>query len=213
MPSISPPEERLLRALWSRGSLSLGHAKTDAETLERLSAAGWVEQLDPGRRGGVPRFALTERGRQLVARMPSAKPTLADVARALAALQNEVEQLRAELRSMRAGVGADSGSTSGPASQRAPGAQHGEPLAAMVRKAWRAVDHAGRHAGLVPVPELRDELGRCGLRGREVDRALLALEDQYELDLKIANDPSRVARPGDGLHEPDRGLLYYVVMR
>ena len=67
-----------------------------------------------------------------------------------------------------------------------------------------------RLGGLIPVPLVR-ELGlQRGLSVDQVHAALLWLDREYLIDLKVPNDPHLSA---DGLDVPYRGRAYFVVLR
>jgi len=97
----------------------------------------------------------------------------------------------------------------------APGKTIFEPVA--FRKALRTtvleIDRRDRHDGLVPIAKVRRALAHLGLDRPTFDAALLEEERAYTVDLKIANDPTRVKEPEGGISSEGRGLLYFVVVR
>ena len=90
-----------------------------------------------------------------------------------------------------------------------------EPVA--FRKALRVnvleINRRDRHDGLVPIAKVRRALAHLGLDRPTFDAALLEEERAYTVDLKIANDPTRVKEPEGGIPTEGRGLLYFVVLR
>lgn len=76
------------------------------------------------------------------------------------------------------------------------------------------IDRRDRLGGLVPIPDLR-----AALRGRgiaddgAVTAALEQLEQEWRIDLNVAQAPTQVADRAAGIERPGRGLLYYVSRR
>ena len=66
---------------------------------------------------------------------------------------------------------------------------------------------------MVPIPEVRALFERAGWARKDFDRHLLEAERQFVVDLKTANDPSRLAEPHLSIEDPGRGHLQYVVAR
>jgi hypothetical protein len=60
---------------------------------------------------------------------------------------------------------------------------------------------------------VRESLISLGISREAFDDALLALEEQFRIDLKVANDPERLTDRQHGIEVPNRGLLYFVVLR
>ena len=75
------------------------------------------------------------------------------------------------------------------------------------------LDRSGRHAGLVPIPEVREAFLRRGWTRRTFDDRLLEAEREFIVDLKTANDPARLPEPDLAIEERGRGHLQYVVIR
>ena len=136
-----------------------------------------------------------------------------DVMRALVELRTEIAQLRAEVRAgfadLRALIIALAESRNG---ERVT--PH-DPI--VFRKALRAavteIDRRDRHDGIVPIGKLRRTLAHLGLNRATFDAALLEEERAYIVDLKVANDPTRIKDPDEGIVIEGRGLLYFVVLR
>jgi hypothetical protein len=86
-----------------------------------------------------------------------------------------------------------------------------DDLGRRVLSAIQQIDQAQRLDGIVPLHLLRAHLGE--IPGNQLDHALLELERQYRIDLKIANDPRGVPMPDSGIRLPGRGLAYYAALR
>lgn len=82
-----------------------------------------------------------------------------------------------------------------------------------LRTAVQEINRRDRHDGLVPIGKIRRSLAYLGLNRSTFDAALLEEERAYIVDLKIANDPTRVKDPEEGIPIEGRGLLYFVVLR
>jgi hypothetical protein len=82
-----------------------------------------------------------------------------------------------------------------------------------LRTAVPEINRRDRHDGLVPIGKIRRMLAYLGLNRSTFDAALLEEERAYIVDLKIANDPTRVKDPEEGISIEGRGLLYFVVLR
>jgi hypothetical protein len=101
----------------------------------------------------------------------------------------------------------------------APAPTHPAPAAvsaavsAGILAAIREADLAGRHGGLVPIPEVRKlAAARTGVSRDRFDSALLALERDLRVDLKIANDPNRPDAE-EGIRVNGRGLVYFALSK
>lgn len=75
------------------------------------------------------------------------------------------------------------------------------------------LDRRGRHAGLVPIPAVREAFLRRGWTRNTFDERLLQAERDFIVDLKTANDPTRLAQPDLAIEQQGRGHLQYVVPR
>ena len=75
------------------------------------------------------------------------------------------------------------------------------------------LDRTGRHAGLVPVPELRIAFLERGWARAAFDERLLQAERDFIVDLKVADDPLTLANPELAIQERGRGYLQYAVAR
>ena len=136
-----------------------------------------------------------------------------DVVRALVELRTEIAQLRAEVRAGFADLRALILSLA--ESRNGERVTPHDPI--VFRKALRAavteIDRRDRHDGIVPIGKLRRTLAHLGLNRTTFDAALLEEERAYIVDLKVANDPTRVRDPEEGIVIESRGLLYFVVLR
>jgi hypothetical protein len=99
-----------------------------------------------------------------------------------------------------------------PQAQSKPGA-NGKQVEAVIPAAIRQADQQGRHGGLVPIPEVRRlVLQQTGATRAQFDQALLAMERDFRVDLKIADDPRR-PDASEGIQVPGRGLVYYALSK
>lgn len=78
-----------------------------------------------------------------------------------------------------------------------------------LRKALRSIDIHGD--GLFSLPDVRRALEPLGLSQETLDAALLKLEKERFLFLKIANDPQGIDR-SQAIFVPGRGLLFFLVL-
>jgi hypothetical protein len=88
-------------------------------------------------------------------------------------------------------------------------------LAAAILTAIADLDARGHYGGLVPIPELRQELRRRGIAAGDdaVTAAIEALELDWTVDLSVAQSPTTVPDRAGGIERPGRGLLYYIARR
>lgn len=208
---MSPAEEKLLRTLASRGPTTRASAKAAADTVQQLLRQQLIEELGPSRKGASTKLTLTPAGRTIVDSLSPAKVTLADVGRELTALRRDVAELKALVARL---LVPDSSSGASPVGEAAaPAPPSLETFRQRVLDAIASLDRRGRFGGLVPLPRLREALTSVAMSRDAFDDALLALEEQFVIDLKVANEPSRLGDPGEGIDTPDRGLLYFVVAR
>ena len=75
------------------------------------------------------------------------------------------------------------------------------------------LDRSGRHAGLIPLPELRIAFLERGWARAAFDERLLQAERDFIVDLKVADDPLTLANPDLAIQERGRGYLQYAVAR
>ena len=209
---MSPQEERVLRALSSRGALTRAALKADPTTVRRLLEDHLVEETLSPRKGASPRLAITEAGKRALLPSVSAEgPTLVDVLREVAALREDLATLRTVVDEIATAVGTRRVPPPAPVVAR-PSADL-QAFGRSVREAWHQLGTKSGYGTLVPLPRLRESLSHLGMPRDAFDDAMLALEEEYLLDLKVANDPSRLADREAGIETQDRGLLYFVVLR
>ncbi len=208
---MSPQEERVLRALSNRGALTRAALKADLPIIRRLVDEGMAEELPASRRGASPRFVISEAGKRALLPAVSVAPTLADVLREVAALREDLATLRASVAEIARVVGARQ--VAAPVTSVARPSSDLQSFASSVREAWHQLGTKDGYGTLVPLPRLRESLSHLLMPRDAFDDAMLALEEEYLLDLKVANDPSRLADREAGIETQDRGLLYFVVLR
>jgi DNA-binding MarR family transcriptional regulator len=232
---LTPAELKALRSLdvakESQTKTVLTKGGLDADALAKLVAAGYIAELPLAKGAKAQRFAITDAGRQTIASLPAPKPVRAarvssvvdaanaethgqsiEINAALAELRTELRAGFAELRTLLTALVTSSKTTTDPIT---PSAVPFDPIA--FRKALRTtipeINRRDRHDGLVPIGKIRRTLAYLGLDRPTFDAALLEEERAYTVDLKIANDPSRVKDPEEGISIEGRGLLYFVVLR
>ncbi|WP_394821626.1 hypothetical protein [Pendulispora albinea] len=133
------------------------------------------------------------------------RPTIASVSEQIKALAGQVEALTQIIaRAFTATSEPDAGPRSA-----SDGAGFDSDLLTILAQ----LDRGGRYAGMVPIPEVRDAFLRRGWTRRNFDHRLLQAERDFVVDLKTADDPSRLADPELAIEEPGRGHLQYVVLR
>lgn len=205
---ISPPDEKLLRTLWTRGPLTAVRAGADAFVVRRLSDQGLLTEVTGSAKGQL-RLELTERGCEVAADLPPANPKTIDLYRELIALREEVRSLRAML-------------TTAPSAPPMPSTPLEPPdaptptspdLRSELRRTLEQLASSPQWGGLVPLPALRKHLQPLRISRDVLDAALLDAEGAYVIDLKVANDPSVIDDAHEGIMVEGRGLLYFAVPR
>lgn len=229
-PELTPAETKALRLLEKepQTKTALSKGGMEANGLAKLVATGWITEVPLAKGARAQKFALTDAGRQGILRLPAVErvrstrasqggsadaETLRQIMRAeLAELRAELRAENAELRKLLLALVAPSKSNADPTDARV---MPFDPVA--FRKALRTtvpeIDRRDHHDGLVPIGKLRRTLAYLGLDRAAFDAALLEEERAYTVDLKIANDPTRVKEPEGGIFIEGRGLLYFVVLR
>lgn len=228
-PELTPAETKALRSLEKEPQTKAALTKgLDANSLAKLVAAGWIVEVPLAKGAKAARFALTDTGRQTLAGLPSSSPIRTTRASSSGASDMETLRhiIRAELAELRAELRAENAelrkllqalvtSSKGYAEPARTNAAPFDP--AVFRKALRTaipeIDRRDHHDGLVPIGKIRRTLTYLGLDRPTFDAVLLDEERAYTVDLKIANDPSRVKEPEGGIFIEGRGLLYFVVLR
>jgi hypothetical protein len=171
----------------------------EAESLlAPLVKRGEVERVAPARRGAPPRF-----------RVPGIEALRLDLRAATRALERATDRVRAPLARLEAELERLAAVRERLATFDAPLAQ--EDLRHRVAGAIASHLEAARSGGLVPLPALRRALS--DVPRESLDRALLEMERAYEIELQIAQDPSRLTDPAAALQVPGRGLLYFASLR
>lgn len=177
---------------------------TNSAQLGALAARGLLKAASVGR-GKLKQAAFSLSPEGTKALKPPPKPrakkppaaTVDDLAALEARLLARLDQLAQEL-----------GLRPAPAQATAPAA-----LPSAITSGIRDADLAGRHGGLVPIPEIRNlVLSRTNATREQFDAALLALERDFKVDLKIANDPRR-PDAAEGISVPGRGLVYFALSK
>jgi len=184
------------------------------QLLQGLVARGLIET---SQKNGKAMYALSPTAVAAL-RAANTKPRAARAARPKAITVEDVQVLLRDLEArlveritaevvnaVREAIGARPKSA-----QTAPKA---EPLEAAIPGAIKEADRHGHHGGLVPIPEVRRLVQeRTGATRAQFDAALLALERQFRVDLKIANDARR-PDAAEGIEVPGRGLVYFALAR
>lgn len=227
---LTPAEAKALRSLEKGPQTKTALTKgLEANALGKLVAAGWIAEVPLAKGTRVPKFAITDAGRQAIERLPALAPvkasrassrggtadaeTFRQIVRAeLAELRAELRAENAELRKLLMALVTPSKSNADP---KGASAVPFDPV--VFRKVLRStvpeIDRRDHHDGLVPIGKVRRTLAYLGLDRPTFDAALLEEERAYTIDLKVANDPTRVKEPEGGIFIESRGLLYFVVLR
>ncbi len=148
------------------------------------------------------------------------RATLSSIAAQVAALAEQLEALTSLVRGqVPAAVAAPpppAAAAAKPARTSLRGADKSAELARFPTTLLETVadlDRRGRHTGMVPIPDLRRAFLERGWTRRDFDERLLKAERDFVIDLKTANDPSRLAEPDLAIEERGRGHLQFVVLR
>ncbi len=181
---------------------SLFQNATDLEAaLVRLVGRGLLESHSKGKQRAYQVTAAVARALKPPAPARRARPraaTLEDLQALEARLNQKLDQIAQQLLA--------------PQVQSKPGA-NGKQVEAVIPAAIRQADQQGRHGGLVPIPEVRRlVLQQTGATRAQFDQALLAMERDFRVDLKIADDARRADAP-EGIQVPGRGLVYYALSK
>lgn len=196
----------------------MANARTKSTTGRRETRTKSAERAEGKSAKRKTAKAVTAKTRASVARpvkrraaaRSSVRPTLATISAKIDSLAEQIERLGALVETIRVPERA-----SPPLSARVDGevaveeAGFDDEIAAVVAE----LDRSARHAGLVPIPEVRSVFLGRGWSRRAFDERLLQAERDFVVDLKTANDPSRLVDPGLAIEQPGRGYLQYVVAR
>jgi hypothetical protein len=202
---MRPSTEELLLRLGARRS---GIDPAGSEDLAELVRSGLVDVQDG--KAGKPAVRLTDEGRRrkdaLVRKnRPRRAASLDDLRVFEERIIDRISQLiDAKLTALELRL-----QTRHPTTE--PHVVVTDALAARVLSAIQQIDQAQRLDGIVPLHQLRAQL--MDVPGPQLDHALVELERQYRIDLKIANDPKSIFRPDSGIRLPGRGLAYYAAIR
>jgi len=178
--------------------------KSDAapEYLQSLLELGLLGRTAKGRgKKREPAYELTDAAKEAL------KP-------AAASAKNRRSATLDDLRAMEARIveRLDALAARLPASTAQPQPRDGD-LRSAIPTAIRDADLAGRFGGMVPIPEIRKVVqSRTGASRTEFDDMLLALEREFRVDLKIANDPRR-PDASEGIAVPGRGLVFFALAK
>lgn len=151
-------------------------------------------------------------------RATPARATLSSLAAQVTALAEQLEMLTALVRSQgaRPSSGEDGAEVAPPPRVTPGAADKRAALSSFETDLLRCVaelDRRGRHTGMVPIPDLRSAFLARGWTRGEFDERLLQAERDFIVDLKTANDPSRLTEPELAIEERGRGHLQFVVIR
>jgi len=189
-----------------------------ATIAEALAADGLVTLRRDGRKVWVTLTAAGEaqrarslsgpRTRATTVRPRSRTETAERLADRVAALEAQVAALSTRLEALQARLGDGAGD----------GVGDGDGVGALATTILASIsdlDARLRLGGIVPIPELRQELRDRGERADDaaVSRALEMLERDWKIDLAAAQAPTQVANRRAGIERPGRGLLYYIARR
>jgi hypothetical protein len=183
----------------SGSALSLNTSDLEA-ALVRLVGRGLLESHSKGKQRAYQVTAAVARALKPPAPPRRTRPRAATV-EDLQALEVRLNQKLDQIEQLLA-----------PRAQSKPGA-NGKQVEAAIPPAIRQADQQGRHGGLVPIPEVRRlVLQQTGATRAQFDQALLAMERDFRVDLKIADDARRADAP-EGIQVPGRGLVYYALSK
>lgn len=213
---MDPADALRLRKILDKG----GRADLKAANLTKGTAApfegkGYLRLVLDGKKTMVE---LTDSGRIALrefdeeqARLPKVEkpkvrgraPSQGD---ALAGLAEQLANVITRLARIEAAFGAGS--------NRRPASDVDLPsVKELVLRTIAELDAARRYGGLVPIPEIRKAVEAHQIPDDAVTNALEELENEYVIDLNIAQASTAVADRKAGIERPGRGLLYYVARR
>lgn len=143
------------------------------------------------------------------ARKPS-RPTIVTVAAQIDQLREDVALIAESLRTLLAASRVSPNPTTNGAKASKPDpTKFDAELLGIVAD----LDRTSRLGGLVPIPEIRRIFLDRGWSRTDFDARLLEAERDFVVDLKSANDPSRIPQPELAIEQPGRGHLQWVVVR
>ncbi|HPY21060.1 MAG TPA: hypothetical protein PLM08_25435 [Polyangiaceae bacterium] len=205
---MTPQQERVLRTLLARGPVTQASLKADSSTVSELIERQLILSTPPAGKGASARLNITAAGKQALHGEDGSQN--ATILQQLDTLRKQVADLHALVEAIAITVGA-SAVTEQPCQPALPRTL--EQFESALRHACHELSTKGGHGALVPLPRVRESLISLGISREAFDDALLALEEQFRIDLKVANDPERLTDRQHGIEVPNRGLLYFVVLR
>jgi hypothetical protein len=211
-----PDVARVLRKLRDRaGRSELKPAGLTKATAATFAEAGYLRLVLDGKKTLVE---LLDKGRehlealekqQALAPKPEkakARPKAPPQAQALAVIQDKLDEVLMRLGRIEAAV-----------VRKADGSESAHADLPSVKKVLldtiAELDAARRYGGLVPIPEIRKAVEDHDFSDETVTTALEELEQEYVIDLNVAQASTAVADRRAGIERPGRGLLYYVARR
>jgi hypothetical protein len=180
------------------------HPDAGPDFLQSLIALGLLGRTTKGKKR-EPAYEVTAASKQAL--KPPAKPRAERAKKPLPATLDDLRAMEARILERLDALAARL-----PASTPQPPPQDGD-LRTAIPTAIRDADLAGRFGGMVPIPEVRKVVqSRTGASRTEFDDMLLALEREFRVDLKIANDPRR-PDASEGIAVPGRGLVFFALAK
>lgn len=83
----------------------------------------------------------------------------------------------------------------------------------ILKKKYDLINFNERRGGMIPIPQLWDELHKEGIDRQQFEQELFVLERERVIELQIASDPILVKEREKSIEHPSRGLINYVVWR
>ncbi|MFL5441092.1 MAG: hypothetical protein ACJ79W_18180 [Myxococcales bacterium] len=224
MEEVDERDRSLLKAIGRKKVTESDAAKLQSdvtpEYLQALVDRGLLVRTTRGKKR-EPAYELTAIAKEALKPLPKPRParakksppvTLDDLRAMEARLLEQLDALGRELAASRPAPPAETQPTPRPAKPAVPRDPDGY-LRSAIPTAIRDADLAGRFGGMVPIPEVRKVVqSRTGASRTEFDDVLLALEREFLVDLKIANDPRR-PDASEGIAVPGRGLVFFALAR
>lgn len=216
---LSPEDAALLARV--KAEKKVPPDDTNRMALEVLLGQGLLKAVFKGAgKNKQPAYSISPEGAKALkppkAPRPPPKPktpkpvpvSSAELAAAEARILARFDQLARAL-----GIELSSSTASGAAAAGSPAVISTEAFSAAILGALKDADLAGRHGGLVPIPEVRRLAAlRTGASREQFDLALLSLERDFKVALKIANDPNR-PDAAEGIRVHGRGLVYFALSK
>lgn len=83
----------------------------------------------------------------------------------------------------------------------------------LLKEEYNRINFMEKRGGMVPIPNLWDELTKKGIGRNQFEEELFKLEKERIIELQIASDPKLVKEKDKSINHPSRGLINYVVWR